>query len=82
MVKIKTITVRLPESLHKAARELAKRENTSLNSLITIALAEKLSALMAEEVLDSRAVRGDRARFDTALAQAADIEPEEYYTLS
>ncbi len=76
------INVRLPASLHKAARELAKRENTSLNSLITIALAEKLSALMAEEVLDSRAARGDRARFDAALAQVADIEPEEYDALN
>lgn len=70
------INVRLPDSLHDALRELAKRENVSINSLITVALAEKVSALMTEEYLSARAERGSREKFDAALAQVANVEPE------
>lgn len=71
------INVRLPKSLHEAARELAKRENVSINQLITLALTEKVSALMTEEYLLERAKRGDRAKFDAALAKVPDVPPEE-----
>jgi predicted HicB family RNase H-like nuclease len=37
-----TMSIRLPESLHEKARELAKREGVSINQLVTTALAEKL----------------------------------------
>jgi hypothetical protein len=72
-----SISLRLPDSLHDSARELAKRENISLNQLLTLALAEKMSALMTEEYLDKRARRGDRKKFTKALAKVADIAPEE-----
>lgn len=71
------ISLRLPESLHEAVRELAKRENVSMNQFITVALAEKISALMTEEYLDERARRGDRAKFERALSKVADVEPDE-----
>lgn len=72
-----TISLRLPESLHKHARELAKKENISMNQFIATAVAEKMSALMAGEYLEQRATRGSRARFKRALARVADREPEE-----
>ena len=50
-----TISLRLPESLHKSVRELARKESVSINQLITTALAEKLSALLTVEYLDERA---------------------------
>jgi hypothetical protein len=71
------ISLRLPESLHEKAREVARQESVSVNQLITLALAEKLSALMAEDYLVMRARRGDRAKFEAALAKAPDVEPEE-----
>ena len=71
-----TISIRLPESLHHAARELAQRERVSLNQLVTLALAEKLSALAAEDYLEERARRGSRERFEAALAKVADAPPE------
>ena len=37
------ISVRLPASLHEAVRELAAKENVSINHLITLALAESCS---------------------------------------
>jgi len=75
---VSTISLRLPESLHKKARELAKSEDVSINQLITTALAEKMSALMTVEYLQERAARGDRGRFERAMAKVHDIEPDEH----
>lgn len=71
-----TISLRLPDSLHKSARELAQRENISINQLITLALAEKLSALLTEDYLKERAQRGSREGFEAAMAKVADVEPD------
>jgi hypothetical protein len=72
-----TISLRLPESLHESARALAEKENISINQLITLALAEKVSALMTEEYLGERAKRGSKEKFHKAMAKVADVEPEE-----
>lgn len=72
-----TISLRLPESLHQSARQLAARENVSINQLITLALAEKVSALMTEDYLTRRAERGAHQKFRAALAKVPDGEPAE-----
>jgi len=71
-----TISLRLPNSLHEAARELAEKEDVSLNQLISLALAEKVSALMVEEYLGERAKRGSRKKFQRVLNKVAGREPE------
>lgn len=43
------ISLRLPGSLHKAVEKLAQKDSTSINQFIVSALAEKISALMAED---------------------------------
>ena len=73
-----TISLRLSESLHRRVRELAKREGVSINQFVSTALAEKLSALMAQEYLEARAKRGSRKRFERALSKVAEAKPEEY----
>ena len=73
-----TLSLRLPESLHKSARELAEKENISINQLITLALAEKLAALGAEDYLEARAKRGSKAKFTKAMSKVAKIKPPEY----
>ena len=70
-----SISLRLPESLHKRVRELAEREQVSINQLITTALAEKMSALLTEEYLEARAARGSRAAFERVLGKVRDVEP-------
>lgn len=71
------ISLRLPDSLHKKVRELAKRENVSINQMITLALAEKISAMMTEEYLGERSSRASREKFDRAFSRVPDVEPEE-----
>ncbi len=70
-----TLSLRLPESLHKGLKELARKEGISVNQLICTAAAEKLSALMTVEYLKERAERGDRSRFEAVLAKVADDVP-------
>lgn len=73
-----TLSLRLPDSLHKTARELAARENISINQLITLALAEKISALMTETYLEARAQRGSRSKFDRAMSRVRKTQPPEF----
>jgi hypothetical protein len=70
------INLRLPESLHKAIRELAKEDNISINQFITLAVAEKVSAMMTESYLSERANRASRAKFDAALAKVPAVEAD------
>ena len=73
-----TLSLRLPESLHKYARQLAKEENISINQLVTLALAEKIAAIGAQDYLEKRAKRASQTKFDAAMAKVADVEPPEY----
>jgi predicted transcriptional regulator len=73
-----TISLRLPDSLHKQVRKLAEKEKVSINQLITLALAEKLSALMTEDYLEQRAKRGSRKKFQRAMSKVPKVEPEEH----
>ena len=73
-----TLSLCLPDYLHKSARELAQREGVSVNQVIVLAVAEKISALMTEEYLAERAKRGSRAKYEAVLAKVPDVEPEEY----
>ncbi len=73
-----TISLRLPDSLHGTARELAKKDHVSINQFIATALAEKISALITGEYLEERAKRGSRKKFERAMAKVADVEPKEH----
>ncbi len=77
-----TLSVRLPSSLHKQLRELAKREGASINQLINSAVAEKLAALLTEEYLESRARRGSRRKFEAAMKTVPDVEAAEFDRLA
>ena len=73
-----TISLRLPDSLHRQIRELAARDGISINQFISTAAAEKLAALMTVEYLEERGKRTSREKFEAALARLPDVEPEEH----
>ncbi len=73
-----TISLRLPDSLHDQVRDLAKRDNISINQFIATALAEKMSALMTADYLAERAERGSKKRFRQAMGKVRDVEPEPF----
>jgi hypothetical protein len=72
---VSTMSLRPPDSLHRKVKKLAKSEKVSINQMITLALAEKVSALATEEYLEERARRRSRRKFRRALAKLADVEP-------
>ena len=73
-----TLSIRIPDYLHKQVKNLAANEKISINQFITLALAEKLSALMTEDYIKERAKRASKDKFLKALEQVPDVEPEEY----
>ena len=73
-----TLSLRLPDSLHRHLKELASRDGISINQFIATAVAEKMAALMTADYLQTRAQRGERAKYDAALSQVPDIDPEEH----
>ena len=73
-----TLSVRLPDSLHKRVKQMAEGEGVSMSQFITLAVTEKVSALMTVEYLEERAKRGSRQKFEAVLANVSDIEPEVY----
>ena len=72
------LSIRLPESLHKYAKQYAATEGISVNQLISTALAEKLSALATEDYLEARAKAGSRFKFEAALAKIPLAEPDQW----
>lgn len=73
-----TLSVRLPESLHKKIKELAEKEGVSMNQFITLAVSEKMSALLTIDYLKERAKNASKQKFKNIMDQVPDVEPEEY----
>ena len=69
------LSLRLPESLHRQVRELAEREDVSINQFIAMAVAEKMSALLTVEYLEARAQRGSRTHLRAILRRVPDLPP-------
>jgi hypothetical protein len=69
------LSLRLPESLHRKVRELAERDDISINQFIATAVAEKMAALMTVDYLGERARRGSRGHFRSILRRVPDVPP-------
>lgn len=69
------LSLRLPASLHRKIRELAERDDVSINQFLATAAAEKTAALLTVEYLEERARRGDASLFDRLLARVPDVPP-------
>ena len=69
------LSLRLPESIHRHIREIAKAEGVSINQLISSAITEKISAIMTQEYLQKRADKANINDITTMLSKVADREP-------
>ena len=70
-----TVSLRLPNFLHKEVKEISKQEGISINQFIATALAEKMAALRTQEYLEQRASRGKRDKFEKALSKVGNNHP-------
>ena len=64
-----TYPLRLPASLKTAVEKLSKRDGTSINQFVVIAVAERVAAMSAEEMVAERRARADLAEFDRILGR-------------
>ncbi|MCX6963261.1 MAG: toxin-antitoxin system HicB family antitoxin [Verrucomicrobia bacterium] len=71
-----TLSLRVPDSLHRAIKELASQDGYSMNQFLITAAAEKLSALETVDYLRLRAKRANLDNFDKLLARVPDTEPD------
>lgn len=70
-----TYPLKLPVSLKAAVEKLSKRDGTSINQFVVIAVAEKVAAMSAEEVFAERRQRADLAEFDRIMNRAGGEPP-------
>lgn len=70
------LTVRLPNSVHAKIRELAARDEISVNQFIASAAAEKLASMLTLDYLRQEAAQGRRQDFERYLAAIPDVPDE------
>jgi predicted transcriptional regulator len=66
------LTVRLPNSVHQKIKELAERDEISVNQFIASAAAEKMASVMTLDYLKAEAAKGKRKDFEKYLSIVAD----------
>ncbi len=69
------LSLRLPESIHRHIRDIAKAEGVSINQLISSAITEKISAIMTEEYLQKRAGRANIKDMEAILNKVSGRKP-------
>ena len=72
-----TLTVQIPESLHRSIQALVEREGYSIDQFLASAAAEKMAALSTLDYLKGEAASGRREDFERYLAAVPHREPVE-----
>lgn len=62
------LTIRLPNSVHQKIKELAARDDVSVNQFIASAASEKMASVLTLDYLKSEAVKGKRSDFEHYLS--------------
>jgi hypothetical protein len=68
-----TKSIAVPQELYDKATELAAQEHISVEDFVSAALADQFAA---RQYLNQRATRATKERFQQALKQIPDTEPE------
>lgn len=75
MSETSTYPLRLPKSLKDKVAQVAKRDGTSVNQFIAIAVAEKISALETRQFFVERAKQADLDAFRKLLRRRGGEAP-------
>lgn len=70
------LTVRLPNSVHEKIKELAERDDISVNQFIASAAAEKMASVLTLDFLKAEAAKGSRKDFENYLARVPNAPPQ------
>ena len=69
------VALRLPDSLHQYAKQLAADDDASLNQFIVMAVAEKISAFRTEAFFKDRAGLGNPDKAKKLLGKVRKTPP-------
>ncbi len=72
MISVKTD---LPDALYEQAATLARNENTTVEELVRLAVAQELGAWTSESYVARRAKLANREEFLRVMARVPDVEP-------
>jgi hypothetical protein len=75
MTETKTYALRLPRSLKDAVERLSRRDGTSINQFVVMAVAEKVSALETARLFQDRKARADFKAFDKIMKRRGGERP-------
>lgn len=63
-----TLSLRIPYSLHRTLKNAAESDGVSINQFVSLAVAEKLSALQTFNLIAERAAKGSQQKFIKAMS--------------
>jgi len=69
------LNLRLPDSIHRHIRDIAREDGVSINTFITSAVAEKVSALKTEDHIAARARSARKGAFQRVLNRVPHRRP-------
>ncbi|MDE2888294.1 MAG: toxin-antitoxin system HicB family antitoxin [Gemmatimonadota bacterium] len=69
------LNLRLPDSIHRHIKEIARLEGVSINQFISTAVSEKVSAILTEAYLSARAGRAREGDLKSILDKVPDRPP-------
>ena len=72
-----TIQAEVPDKMFQQVSDLARRENISIEHLVSLALAQALGAWQSQSVIAERARHANREDFLRFMDQVPDQEPVE-----
>lgn len=67
------LTIRLPNSVHQKIKELAARDDVSVNQFIASAASEKMASVLTLDFLKAEAAKGKRSDFKHYLSKVPDV---------
>lgn len=71
-----TLQIELPDAAFHELSQLASKADVPLKDFAARALQEAIAAQHDRELLEERARRANRARFEAVMAKVPDVEPE------
>jgi len=63
-----TLSLRIPDSLHRTLKDAAEQDGVSINQFVSLAVAEKLSALQTFNLIAEKAAKGSQRDFLKAMS--------------
>ncbi|MDX1958902.1 MAG: hypothetical protein SFU98_10030 [Leptospiraceae bacterium] len=79
---MKTIQSQIPDFLFAQIENVARKENISIDQIVSMAISALLPIITMQENIDSRAKRGNWTHFQSILEKVPSIEPDSFDKLN